>query len=104
MIRNLFRNIVAHYLGLFLIGAASLLVIPLFVNKLGVEGYGILVLGLSVAGLFQFLDLGISTAAVKYIAEWKAVQDQGRMQAFYRPIFYRPRQAHYIRAAFLLDG
>ena len=39
------------------------------VQGLGREGYGILTLALSTIGYFAILDMGLNTAAIKFIAE-----------------------------------
>lgn len=74
MKRNLFRNIVAHYAGLFLMGLANLLMIRVFIRTLGPEAYGLFALGIALVGLLQILEFGISGAVVKYVAEWRAQQ------------------------------
>ena len=45
------------------------------VQGLGREGYGILTLALSTIGYFAILDMGLNTAAIKFIAEYHAKQD-----------------------------
>jgi O-antigen/teichoic acid export membrane protein len=48
---------------------------PYIVHKLGNEAYGVLALVTSVLGFFAFLDLGVTNASVKYIAEAHARND-----------------------------
>ena len=83
MTGSLARNIVAHYVGLFLMGVANLFVVRLLVQSTGYEAYGIFALGASLVGILQLLELGISGAAVKYIAEWKAQNRWDRLQALW---------------------
>lgn len=47
----------------------ALVCMPYIVHKLGNEAYGILALVTSVLGFFAFLDLGVTSASVKYMAE-----------------------------------
>lgn len=48
---------------------------PYIVHKLGNEAYGVLALVTSVLGFFAFLDLGVTNASVKYMAEAYAQDD-----------------------------
>jgi len=47
----------------------ALVSMPYIVHKLGNEAYGVLALVTSVLGFFAFLDLGVTNASVKYMAE-----------------------------------
>ncbi len=42
---------------------------PIFINHLGVEAFGVYLLATSLGGALAFLDFGISTATLKFIAE-----------------------------------
>jgi O-antigen/teichoic acid export membrane protein len=53
----------------------SLFTTPYIVHKLGNDAYGILALVTSVLGFFAFLDLGVTNASIKYIAEAFAKRD-----------------------------
>lgn len=53
----------------------SLVATRYIVQGLGREGYGILALALSTIGYFAILDMGLNTAAIKFIAEYHAKQD-----------------------------
>ena len=53
----------------------SLVCLPYIVHKLGNEAYGVLALVTSVLGFFAFLDLGVTNASVKYMAEAYAQKD-----------------------------
>lgn len=53
----------------------SLVATRYIVQGLGREGYGILALALSTIGYFAVLDMGLNTAAIKFIAEYHAKQD-----------------------------
>jgi O-antigen/teichoic acid export membrane protein len=48
---------------------------PYIVHNLGNEAYGVLALVTSVLGFFAFLDLGVTNASVKYMAEAYALGD-----------------------------
>lgn len=53
----------------------ALVSMPYIVHKLGNEAYGVLALVTSVLGFFAFLDLGVTNASVKYMAEAYAQDD-----------------------------
>lgn len=53
----------------------ALVSMPYIVHKLGNEAYGVLALVTSVLGFFAFLDLGVTSASLKYIAESYARMD-----------------------------
>jgi O-antigen/teichoic acid export membrane protein len=46
--------------------------LPYIVQKMGTDGYGVLVLVLSVIGYFAVLDLNLGDAVIKYVAEYHA--------------------------------
>jgi O-antigen/teichoic acid export membrane protein len=53
----------------------AILVTPFIVKKLGVDAYGVWALVSVVLGFFALLDLGIGTAAIKYIAQGYGEKD-----------------------------
>jgi len=53
----------------------NLLLTPLIIHHLGVEAFGIWALCLAVAGYFNLLDLGITSAAARYISHYRALED-----------------------------
>jgi O-antigen/teichoic acid export membrane protein len=63
--RNTFHNLSALLLPAFL----SLVTTPFIVHRLGDERFGLYMLTLSVVGFGGLLDLGLNTAAIKFVAE-----------------------------------
>ena len=62
-------NIVSSY-ARFLIGMAAVFFLtPFILARIGAEDFGLWALCLAVTGVLGVLDLGFSTAAVKYVAE-----------------------------------
>jgi O-antigen/teichoic acid export membrane protein len=51
--------------------------------RLGHEAYGIFALGASIAGILHMLEVGITGAAVKYIAEWRTQGRSDRLQTLW---------------------
>ena len=62
----------------FIWGASSMLLdavikfvsIPILLNYLGKDNYGLITLAYSINAYLQLLDMGINTGAVKYFSEW----------------------------------
>ena len=74
------NNSLFNFLGWLWPIGLSLLATPYIVHHLGKDAYGILALVIAVLGYFALLDLGLSTATVKYIAEYHAVGNQKMLQ------------------------
>jgi len=78
-INRTISNTIFNALGWLWPVALNLLTLPYVVSQLGEEAFGIFTLVLSVLGYFTFLDLGLNTASVKYIAEYWAKEDYKRI-------------------------
>ncbi|MBJ6725362.1 MATE family efflux transporter [Geomesophilobacter sediminis] len=57
----------------------SLVFLPYIVGRLGADGYGVLVLVLSVIGYFAVLDLNLGDAVIKYVAQYHAEGKMGKV-------------------------
>ncbi len=68
-IRFLRRNLISNVIGVVVPAIAWLIVVPVLVHSLGEQAYGIYIIALSFAGVLRFLELGLTSAATKYIAE-----------------------------------
>lgn len=66
---SIIKNSVLNFLGLALPKLVALLAIPFTIRLLGMDRFGILSLIFVVFGYFSFLDLGLSVATVRYIAQ-----------------------------------
>lgn len=75
MINRTIDNAAFNVFGFIVPSALSLIALPYIVSKLGVEAYGIYALVASVVGYLSFIDLGLNSASVKYIAESSAARD-----------------------------
>jgi len=69
------HNAVFNLIGWMWPAALYLVTAPYVVRSLGTDAYGILVLVSTILGYFAFLELGLNTAAVKYVAEYYAKGD-----------------------------
>ena len=68
------RNVIFGSLSFVFISAISFLTIPLIVNKMGVEVFGIYTLITSLFGYFGIFDFGLGQGLIKFIAEYQATQ------------------------------
>lgn len=75
---SLLGNVAANYLGPLLNGAVNLVLVAVLVRRLGVADYGVLLLAMTLLTIVALLDLGLGTAVVKHVAEYRA---QGYMEA-----------------------
>lgn len=72
---QILRNAASNY-GRMIIGiVTTVLLTPFILHRLGSEAYGMWALTLSIAGYFSLTDLGVTNAAVRYIAHYRALQD-----------------------------
>jgi len=65
---RLMRDGVIHALGLVLSSIAGLILVPLMVHGLGVEGYGLWAAAMAAIGIFGAFDLGLRLLIVRDIA------------------------------------
>ena len=73
--RQILKNAASNY-GRMVVGIVTTLLLTLLVlHKLGAEAYGLWTLTLAVAGYFSLVDLGITGAAIRYITQYRALQD-----------------------------
>ncbi len=72
---RLARNASHNVLALLLPAVLSIVATPFIVHRLGDERFGLYMLALSAVGFGGLLDLGLDTAAVKYVAAERARKD-----------------------------
>jgi O-antigen/teichoic acid export membrane protein len=73
--RQIVKNAAANYSHMAAQVAATLLLTPLMLNRLGAELYGVWALTYAVVGYFEMAELGVTSATVRYVAEYRAKQD-----------------------------
>jgi O-antigen/teichoic acid export membrane protein len=81
--RRILENIFSGWANIIVTVAIAFFVSPFIVTTLGKELYGIWVLVVSITGYFSVLDLGISTAIVRYISSSTAQNDNSKARAVY---------------------
>lgn len=63
------RNAISNAIGIGFPAIAWLVVVPILVHSLGEKGYGVYTIAISFAGILGIFELGLTSAAAKYIAE-----------------------------------
>ncbi|WP_273832021.1 oligosaccharide flippase family protein [Guptibacillus sedimenti] len=66
---------ILSYLGLFINSAISLVYIPIMLQVLGKEEYGLYILATSVVGFLAVLNFGLGNALIRYSAKYRASKD-----------------------------
>ena len=73
--KKLIKNTIFTSLGSFWGYALSFVLTPYIVHKIGIERFGIWAIANTAIHFFLFLDLGIGSSFVKYIAEYNTKKD-----------------------------
>ena len=75
IIKNTIFNAFGRFWGILV----GILLTPYIIRHIGLERYGILTLVGATTGYFGLLDFGIGGSFVKYIAEFYAIKDSGKI-------------------------
>lgn len=81
---QLIKNSVFNIIGWVINILIGIITVPIFINKLNPELYGVLVLLLSLLGYYGLMDLGLGQAVIKFVAEYEAKKD---FSSIYKYIF-----------------
>lgn len=73
---------VLNYISLFVNNGIALLFLPFMVRVLGQSEYGLYQLVGSVSAYLSILDLGLSATVIRYVAKYRAVDDQAGVERF----------------------
>ena len=84
---RLLRNAIANYIGSFTMLVTGLFLTPFMLHHLGDTQYGIWSLMLSFFGWLTMLDIGLSAAAGKYVAEYQALGSQRKTNEVISTLF-----------------
>ena len=74
-VNKLFKNSFTNSAAWILSSVIAFLTTPFYVYKLGLEGYGIYALFGGIVGYYGLLDLGLGQGVIKYVAKFKAIND-----------------------------
>lgn len=81
MLKKIIKNTAANYIlkavQLFL----NLLAIPILINNLGEEGFGVILFASIVVGYFNILELGITDGVTKYVSQYLESKEYGKIQS-----------------------
>jgi len=66
---------VSNWISLAVNTIISILLTPYIISHLGKDGYGIWVLVLSIVGYYGFLDMGLHSATIRYVARYTEQKD-----------------------------
>lgn len=76
---SLVKKSVANFIGGVVPAIASLFTVPVIVARLGVVDYGVLTLVTAIVGYFALIDINVTAGSVKYLSEYHARGEQGRV-------------------------
>ncbi len=79
--RQVARNTLAGYLGRAVYVAGWMVLAPWMLQVLGPERFGLWSLVTVVSGLYLTFDFGLQSALIRYVAEFRAVNDSVRLRA-----------------------
>ena len=69
---QLVRSSFANLLGAVLPALVALATIPFIVSRLGEVNYGVLTMVTAIVGYFALIDINVTSASVKYVAQYRA--------------------------------
>ena len=69
------RNIIANIIGKVWVGMMSFVFLPVYINLLGIEAYGLISVFVSLAALIAILDMGLSTTINRELARLTTMKD-----------------------------
>jgi O-antigen/teichoic acid export membrane protein len=83
MIRNhVFRSTGSNLIGQIVILGTGFLLAPFVLHRIGAADYGLWILVNSLTGYASVLEFGISSAVIKYVAEFRVRGEREQAQAF----------------------
>lgn len=85
--RQIGRNIRFMGISQLLTVTISFILLPFIVSRIGKELYGIYVIAIVINGYFGLIDLGLSNAVLKYVAEYRGKRDEGSLNDVLSALF-----------------
>ena len=80
---KLIFNALTSYGAAFVQGLVGFLLVPLLLNKLGKEAYGVILLCFSTQSMTELLGMTLGKAVTKYISEYRAKKDSEQICQFF---------------------
>lgn len=81
MLKKIISNTIANYLLKAIQLFLNLLAIPILINNLGEEGFGIILFASIVVGYFNVLELGITDGVTKYVSQYIESKEYNKIQS-----------------------
>lgn len=81
MLKKIISNTIANYLLKAIQLFLNLLAIPILINNLGEEGFGIVLFASIVVGYFNILELGITDGVTKYVSQYLESKEYNKVQS-----------------------
>lgn len=78
--QNAQRNVIFSVIGYVLPLLAALATIPIMVMKLGVDLYGLYVIGTSLIGFMTLVDLGVGQSVIKYVSAYEVSGEHHKVE------------------------
>ena len=91
------RAVATSWLAVLANAAVGFALTPYILHRIGDEAFGLWVLITSLVGYYGFLDIGIRSSILRYVARYKALEDQERVNEVVSTAFY-----YYLGACALL--
>jgi O-antigen/teichoic acid export membrane protein len=79
-LKYLWRNALSNAIGIVAPAIAWVIAVPILVHQLGEQGYGVFTIAISFAGMLGFLELGLTSAATKFIADVRIRSDKNQIE------------------------
>lgn len=75
------KNIIANFIGSSWIALMNLIFIPIYIDFIGIEAYGLIGFYTILLAIFSVLDMGLSTTVNRELARCVAFEDQAEQKA-----------------------
>jgi O-antigen/teichoic acid export membrane protein len=85
---SILKNTAANYIQQFVAVAVFMFLTPYAAKQLGTEQFGLWSLMWSMVGLLALVDMGVSSAVVKFISDARGRQSEDRIQQLYSTFFW----------------
>ena len=86
--RKIFYNSLYNIAGKILPLFIAVITVPIFINRIGIERFGILTISWAIIGYFGIFDIGLSCATTKYAAEYLALNKYNDLRTLVRTSFF----------------
>jgi O-antigen/teichoic acid export membrane protein len=75
--KSLFTNAIWNIITVGVTGIAGFILVPVLINDIGAENFGIYTIILMIGGFAALQNLGLGEATLKYVSQYYAIKDIG---------------------------